>query len=229
MTRTGFRFLVAAAAVLHLASAGKAAADALSGAFIGANLGRARNTYNAGLIDSQLAADASSASDTITYSEKSVRRMGGAWWFDTGYFVTGYLGIEASFLHAGEWRYLSTGSVKTSADTRSLTSIVEVISHGPALSLIGRLPLAEAFEVDVRLGDYLGKAILDDYLVVGTASAFAASPKTVSSLLAGIGASYTLAGHCSLRVDYLRVNKTGNHLTGVFSVNMVTAGLSYTF
>jgi opacity protein-like surface antigen len=48
--------------------------------------------------------------------------------------------------------------------------------------------------------------------------------------LAGVGAAYTVGGHVSIRLDYLRVNKTGSSdATGKFSVNMATAGVSYTF
>jgi opacity protein-like surface antigen len=49
-------------------------------------------------------------------------------------------------------------------------------------------------------------------------------------LLAGAGASFTVAGHWSGRLAYLRVQNTGdNATTGRFSVNLLTAGLSYTF
>jgi opacity protein-like surface antigen len=48
--------------------------------------------------------------------------------------------------------------------------------------------------------------------------------------LAGVGASYTIGGHVSIRLDYLRINKTGSDDTiGKFSVNLATAGVSYTF
>jgi opacity protein-like surface antigen len=48
--------------------------------------------------------------------------------------------------------------------------------------------------------------------------------------LAGVGASYTVAGHFSVRLDYLRVNKTGDeNSVGKFTVNAATAGVSYTF
>jgi opacity protein-like surface antigen len=51
-----------------------------------------------------------------------------------------------------------------------------------------------------------------------------------SSLLAGVGASYTLDGHLSIRLDYLRVDKTGDdNSVGKFSVNAATVGVSYTF
>jgi opacity protein-like surface antigen len=47
--------------------------------------------------------------------------------------------------------------------------------------------------------------------------------------LAGLGASYTVAGHWSVRIDYLRFNKTGDTEVGKFSVNLASAGVSYTF
>jgi opacity protein-like surface antigen len=49
-------------------------------------------------------------------------------------------------------------------------------------------------------------------------------------LLAGVGAAYSFAGHWSVRVDYLRVDKTGDSgSSGKFSVNVASAGVSFTF
>jgi len=98
------------------------------------------------------------------------------------------------------------------------------------VSLIGRLPLTESFEADLRVGDYYGKAVLDNQITVGSKGVSLSSSKSNSSLLAGVGGAYTFGGHWSIRLDYLRVNQTGDTNTvGKFSVNLATAGVSYTF
>jgi hypothetical protein len=230
MTRTSFGFLFMAIMFAGVTLDERVLADDLSGVYFGGNFGRARNSYDTGFIDSQIANGAASAGDTVTDTAKSVQKMSDAWWLDAGYFVTRYFGVEASFLHIGEIRYLTVGTLNGSGGGQPINSTTEVTSHGPALSMVLRLPLAEAFEADLRLGDYFGKATLDNNITVDTHSAFTASSKSSSSLLAGVGASYTLDGHWSIRVDYLRINKAGDSDTvGTFSVNMATAGVSFTF
>jgi hypothetical protein len=140
------------------------------------------------------------------------------------------VGIDAAFLHVGEMRYVAVGRLTSLFGSQSISTDNEVTSHGPALSLILRLPLTESFAADLRLGDYYGKASLDDSVHVGSNSSATVASKSSSSLLAGVGVSYTIAGHASVRLDYLRINETGSDDTiGKFSVNLATAGVSYTF
>jgi opacity protein-like surface antigen len=156
--------------------------------------------------------------------------MSDVWWFDAGYFFTPYIGVDAAFMHLGEMRYIAVGSISGSANTESLASTTEVTSHGPALSLILRLPLTESFDVSLRVGDYFGKTLLQNDVIAGGNSVFFSQSKSGSSLLAGVGASYAFAGHYSVRIDYLRVNDSGDSgTTGKFSINMATVGVSYTF
>jgi opacity protein-like surface antigen len=222
--------VVAAIGLLAVAACDAVSADDLGGAYVGGNFGRARNTYGPGFIDGQISTEATSAGDTVSYTAKSVQRMSDGWWIDTGYLFTPYVGIEAAFLHLGEIRYIAVGTLGDSAGSRFLSTTTEVTSHGPALAAILRLPLTEAVELDLRLGDYLGKATSETNVTVASASSFTAQSKSTSSLLAGIGGSYTIAGHWSMRLDYVRINDTGDKATvGKFSVNLATAGISYTF
>jgi hypothetical protein len=205
-------------------------ADDLSGAYLGGNFGRARNSYDTGFIDGQIASAAAASGDTVDFTARSIQRMSDAWWADTGYFFTPYVGIDAAFLHIGEIRYVAVGQLTSFFGNQSISTENEVTSHGPALSLILRLPLTESFAANLRLGDYYGKATWDNSINVGANSTFTPSTKSESSLLAGVGAAYTIGGHVSIRFDYLRVNKTGSSdTTGKFSVNLATAGVSYTF
>jgi opacity protein-like surface antigen len=229
MTHTRTGILVAILAVgATAASSGAVAAD-LSGAYLGANFGRARNSYDTGFVDGQVAGSAAESGDTVDFTDRSIQRMSDAWWVNAGYFFTPYIGLDAAFMHVGEIKYIAVGTLSGLISSQPIVSDTEVSSHGPALSLIGRLPLTENFAVDLRVGDYFGKAVFNNSIAVGANSASSSDSKAASSLLAGIGASYTVAGHWSARIDYLRVNKTGNSDVGKFSVNLATAGLSYTF
>jgi opacity protein-like surface antigen len=89
--------------------------------------------------------------------------------------------------------------------------------------------LTESFAADLRVGDYYGKATLNNFISAGANSGSARTSSSGSSLLVGAGVSYTIAGHWSIRLDYLRVNNTGDSQTGKFSVNLASAGVGFTF
>lgn len=230
MRRARFNMLMIAAIAAGGGMGRPAAADGLAGAYLGGNFGRARNTYDTSFIDTELVNEATNGGATVNITARSIARMSDIWWFDAGYFFTPNIGVDAAFFHLGEIRYIAVGSISGSGHSLPLSSTTEVTSHGPALSLVLRLPLTEAFDVSLRLGDYFGKATIEDNVTVGANSDFVALDKRGSSLLVGVGASYSFAGHYSVRMDFLRVNDTGDSgTTGKFSVNMATVGVSYTF
>jgi hypothetical protein len=213
------------------AGAESAFAADLSGAYLGGNFGRAQNKYDtASNIDSQIVTEAENAGDTLTFTARSTRDLSDAWWVNAGYFLNSYVGFDAAFFHLGELKYEAVGTLTDIfGGKQSLYTTSTVNSHGPAVSLILRLPLTEEFALDLRLGDYYGKTTFTNSITVGsTTNSETVSPST-SSLLAGVGASYAFAGHWSVRLDYLRVNKTGDSQTGRFSVNLASAGVSFTF
>jgi hypothetical protein len=229
MTPPTIGFLYAAMLLTGAGLASTVYADGLSGVYVGGNFGRARSSYDTALIDRQVGALAAGSGDTVDFTDRSIQRTSDAWWADAGYFLTPYLEIEAAYVHLGDMKYVAVGTASGAGVNQPISSTNEVASRGPALALIARLPLSEYFAVDLRVGDYVGKATVDSGLTVGANSAYAAQSKSSSSLLAGLGAAYTVAGHWSVRLDYLRFNKTGDSEVGRFSVNLASAGVSYTF
>lgn len=231
--RTGNRRTVAgawAALCLGVLLCHAARADDFSGVFVGANFGRALNSYNTGYIDQRYQTQAAQLGDTLGVTSRSVHRFVDVWWGDAGYYFTPNVGLDAAFLHLGEIRYKMAGKLNVGGTEDATATSTEVTSHGPALSLLGRLPLTDWFEADLRLGDYLGKTDFYNRISVLGQSSIGTASKTNSSLLAGVGGAFSFAGHWSARLDYLRVNKTGDSATsGKFSVNLATAGVSFTF
>ncbi len=221
------------AALITIAMLGVTAAradDVDAGAYFGGNFGRVHNTFDTAFIDSELAAAATVDGDTAAYRAKSTRRMSDVWWADGGYLFNPYVGIEAAFFHLGEIKYWAVGTLITPAGEDALSTKSEISSKGPALSLVLRLPLTNAFEADLRVGDYYGKTTSNTLVSVNYSGTPNSTTKSSSSLLVGVGAAYTVAAHWSLRADLLRVNKAGDSSSvGTFSVNLVTLGASYTF
>jgi len=204
--------------------------DADAGAYFGGNFGRAHNTYDTGFIDSELATAAAADDDSASYRARSTRRMSDVWSADAGYLFNPYVGLEAAFFHLGEIKYWAVGTLTTPFGSESLSTKSEISSKGPALSLVLRLPLTNAFAADLRVGDYYGKTTANTLVTVNAISQPNSTTKSNSSLLVGLGAAYTIAAHWSVRADLLRVNNAGDSSSvGTFSVNLVTLGASYTF
>jgi hypothetical protein len=223
------RIVLVTSAVLGFCT-GARADDADAGAYLGANFGRAHNTYDTGFIDSELATAVAGDSDTATYRARSTQRMSDVWWADGGYLFNPYVGIEAAFFHLGEIKYWAVGTLTTPIGGNFLSTKSDISSKGPALSLVLRLPLTSAFEADLRVGDYYGKTTANTLVTFNSTSVPNSTTKSSSSLLVGVGAAYTIAAHWSLRADLLRVNNAGDSSSvGTFSVNLVTLGASFTF
>jgi hypothetical protein len=205
-------------------------AEDVSGWYFGVNGGIGRNEYKTAFVDNQYRSQAAAAGDTLTYDSNAAHRDEDVWWVDTGYLPWAYLGLEAEFFHLPEFTHRNFGTAVSSNGNESVITVGGVTSHGPALSLIGRLPLTDAFEADIHVGDYLGKSSLVAGLQVGSNYEVSTVSTTRSSLLAGVGGAYTFAGHWSVRFDFLHFNKVGDgHEVGQFDVNMLTVGAAFTF
>jgi hypothetical protein len=210
------------------ASSAAARADDLSGLYVGGNLGRAQISYDTSVFESALMTEASNGLQTLTFTSAALEDRSSAWWADVGYMRWPYVGIEASYLHLGELTYYSSGTL--TPPTQALTATTSVKSRGPALSLVFRVPLAESFDLNLRLGDYYGRTTLANGYALGGTYTVTPQSTSTSSLLVGAGAAYTVAGHWSVHVDYLRVSQAGDSSTvGKYNVNLTSGGLSYTF
>jgi hypothetical protein len=205
-------------------------ADASSGVYMGGSYGRAENLYDTDFVDGQYQHAATGAGEILRFTSSSVQRWSNAWWANAGYMISPYFGIDAAFMHLGELTHSAAGPVKTLAGNVPFNDSMTVTSHGPALSLLVRLPLLDSFAVDMRVGDYYGKTSLT--VASYFRSKYTQTPFTHSgsSLLASVGGAYSFAGHWSIRLDYLRVNDAGNSSNvGTYSVNMAAAGVTFTF
>ena len=85
MSRLDWGFLLLALMLIGGGAEPVSASD-LSGAYLGANFGRAENRYDTGSIDSLIVSEAASAGDTATFTARSVRDLSDAWWVNAGTF-----------------------------------------------------------------------------------------------------------------------------------------------
>jgi hypothetical protein len=230
MRRTSIGYLCAAILLGGVTLGQAVRADGLDGLYAGGNFGRAHNDYDTAFVDDQLKSEATAAGDVLKPSSSSVRRDDNTWWVDAGYMPWTYFGIDAAFIHLGELTHRLSGTLETLSANDSIIETASVTSHGPALSLVARVPLAESLDLDVRIGDYYGKTTLTTVLYLNSKSTSLVQSTSTSSLLVSVGGAYTFAGHWSIRLDYLRVNQAGDDKTvGKYNVNAASAGVAFTF
>ena len=209
----------------------RAQAGTFNGLYLDADFGRARNNYDTISLDSQWQALAAAEHQTLKITARSNERYANVWSGAAGYLFSDYVGLEAGFVHAGDLRHAAMATVSATGTAPQNASFhADVSSHGPTLALIGRLPLLEALDVDVRVGAYDGHTVFDDVLTLGKHAAPGSAEKSKVSLLAGVGVGVKVIDHVSLRVAYLHLNHTGDTATtGRFSIDMATAGLRWMF
>jgi opacity protein-like surface antigen len=208
---------------------GSAYADGVTGLYLGASGGVAKIGYdNASYQNSQESSVVGIG--TLDFTSASLHDRKTAWWANFGYMAWPYIGIDVSYLNFGELYNQVDGTFTSASDgtTNFVGAATRVSSKGPALGLLFRVPVTENFDLNLRLADYYARTRLTNIL---NSIAYDTAVRTAnrSSLMAGLGVSYLLAGHWSARLDYLRVQHAGDTSTGSYNVSMVSAGATYTF
>ncbi len=206
-----------------------AAADE-SGFYVGANIGRLLSTYRRTDLDNALTTAFDGTNSSFLLGPTSVRKSHAIWSADIGYMTSRYLGFEASYLELGTLNYSGFGTLSGAAGTQSVTVNANFESRGPALAVLGVLPMTDSWDISARIGAYRGKTHSDFITTVDASTKSGSFSKTSTSLLAGVGTSYIVSSHCTVRLDYIRIEHIGENLFDrTFNVDLVTAGLSFVF
>jgi opacity protein-like surface antigen len=202
-------------------------ATAEGGVYVVASYGSALSTYSRREID-----DATNAQfdGRAAIDSSHARKNKPIWSAGVGYLFSPGFGIEASYLSLGTLEYRGDGTGPNPANIASIAVDFETKSRGPALALVWDLPMSNRWGVNARLGAYRVKSstdytvTIDEDIDTGTQSA------TSTSLLAGVGASFTTSPHLVLRLDYLYLDKVKEKLVEEdFDANLITAGFAYVF
>lgn len=216
-----------AACLLVLGQQARADEDA-GGFFVGGNVGRAPiETDNT---QYQTALEASAAnSGSLVFTKAALAKRDIVFSIDTGFMFMPYVGVEASYIRFGRVSNQLAGSYTgTDGTSESVYAATVLQSRGPALGLLFRLPLLDNVDVNFRLADYYAHTELTSTLIAAEHTSGTATSNS-SSLLAGIGLSYTFAGHWLAKLDYLRVNQAGDDKTMKYDISVASAGVAYSF
>jgi OOP family OmpA-OmpF porin len=228
--RTVFLLAATTATTIGLCTPTAMADD--SGFYVGANIGRVLSTYRHTDIDNGVIAAFGGADNGFVLGNSSVQKEHVMWMADIGYMASRNFGIEASYLHLGSLAYSSAGTEPSTSGTgTSATSVnFNIKSRGPALAALGVLPMSNWWEIDARVGAYEGKTTTTFASAIGVNTKSGALSKTSTSLLAGAGTALVVSSHCTLRVDYTRLEHIKEEALGrAFNVDLLTAGVAFVF
>lgn len=191
-----------AVAALVVAAAGTAAA-AESGFYLTGGLGQATTDFGSEESEAfdEIALGAFEATEaTVSNFQAGLDKSGLGYELAVGYQFNKYVAVEAAYVDAGDAAHKATATLDGSFDA---TSEVKFGVKGPAVTVIGMLPLAHGFSLDARVGALFGKS-----RVVATVSVedeeqsepiFSDSKTTVAF---GAGASWSFSEKTAVRLGY---------------------------
>jgi opacity protein-like surface antigen len=198
------------------------------GFYVGASAGYTLSSYRRADLDNAVVENLAGGGYTVTLTDSSDRYGQPPWSVDVGYQISSYFGLEASYLELGTLKYASSGTATSPSGPAAVN--LNIRSRGPALALVGTLPLTNDWGIRARLGVYEGKDTTNFSVSVSGNSNSGSDSRTSATLLAGLGVSYVLASHCVLHLDYTHLNQLGEKvLTKSFNADLLTAGVAYAF
>jgi OmpA family protein len=201
-----------------------------TGFYVGANVARVLSTYRRADLDQGLNTAYGGEAQGFTLGPSSVDKTHVTWSADVGYMLSRNFGVEASYLYLGSLRYSAFGTQTSPSATTEVTTNIDTKSHGPALALLGVLPMSNLWELHARLGAYQGRQISTYTTINGTNTSSGQLETTSTSIMAGVGAALTLSSHYQVRLDYLRLQHLNEKaFDQSFNVDLLTAGVTFFF
>jgi opacity protein-like surface antigen len=222
-----------ASLVLCLAATPALAED--GGVYVGATGGLTAGTYGEHSLDDAVVASASSAGYGLKLGTTSLRAASPVGAVVVGYMPSASFGLEASYLYLNTQRYRTEGketgeTVFGTPFSNPLALALNLTSRGPALALVGVLPLTNSWQLDGRVGAYEGSMRSHYWSAVGTYKNSGSESETSTSLMANAGTSYSFAGHWMLRLEYVYLNHLSEKLLGQsYNTGLAMAGVTYWF
>jgi len=208
----------------------RAAAQEGGALYVGGNFGYALSTYGRTALDDALASSVSATGYGLALSTSYVRDKQPVWSADIGYMISRYLSVEGSYLDLGTLRYFARGTETSSFNSTSIAGNLNISSRGPALALVGVLPMTNDWSVNARVGAYESKTKTAYRFAFSSSANVGSEAESSTTPVVGAGTTYVLGAHWVLRLDYLYLDQIKEKLLAKsFNVNLVTAGVAYAF
>ncbi len=172
-----------------------------------------------------------------TFNSTTFDNKSNGYGFFGGYRLFQHLAVEGGYMMLGsvKFRERSTGTVigQTSSGSRSFATdaALNLDSEigGMTLSALGILPLTYNAEVYGRAGAMFSTHKLKIFYADTLGRVTDEPSESDVDVLAGIGASYTLAEVYELRAEYIRVFDAGDAKNGEADVDLITIGITVRF
>lgn len=222
--------IAVAGALLAMLWSGRAMAQEGGAVYVGGNYAYTLTTYDRSALNDALtnAVAASGAGLALKASYLDSKQI--SWSADVGYMVSPYFSIEASYLDLGTLKYFARGTESSIFASASFATRVDITSRGPTLALVGVAPMTNDWYLNARVGAYESKTTSDVRSVIDGNVLVGSDSESSTDVLAGAGTAYVLGAHWIFRLDYLYLNQIKEKLLGKpYSVNLLTAGVAYTF
>jgi opacity protein-like surface antigen len=147
-----------------------------------------------------------------------------AWSVGVGYKVSRYFAAEVEYLEFGTTLIAEHYRLDSPPLPDEVTLNQSSSMSGPAVSVLGSLPLGKGFEVYLRAG-----ALFADREIAGLVPTDAGSTTFSDTLwLGGAGVDWTFADHWAIRAEYLRSGDFGaTFVSGETAVESMTLRLHY--
>jgi opacity protein-like surface antigen len=160
--------------------------------------------------------------DSFDLNDSSVDKTDISFSLALGYRFTQHLAVEAAYIQLGKAGYEADVTVADGGDPPvDLTMGFGFKTSGPAVSLVGILPVGESLELDARAGAYFAKTKVRVFVTDGTTTeSDSLGSEEETSILLGVGATWSLTEKLGVRVGYTRLDKAvaGEGDADVFSL-----------
>lgn len=196
-----------------------ASAGAHAQAYVGASIGRSSiDIDRTARSDAFLDLGFDGASTTADDADTAYRVYG-------GYFFLPYVGVELAYVDLGRFSFRS--DVQPTGSLSGRTRI-----RGGEASIVGRLPIGDAFAVYARAGAHASR-VRTRYSGSGSVTVIDGAErqsKRSTEAAYAIGATYAFNPHWIARVEWARYDGLGDELTGgKTDADIASVGVAYTF
>jgi len=217
-------------ALLSLAAlASSPALAAERGFYAGLDLGQASYDLDRRDIDSQIVDAFDSLGLAVLSGSSSSSEDGFTYGITLGYQILPYLAVEASYVDLDDAEYRGSATVTDGVATADFRTQVTTESSGPALSVLGILPLPRNWEVYARAGVYFSSTDVTARLSSGDVVSAASDSSNSEEFLWGAGVGYS-RDQWTVRLDYQQYTDVGDEdVLGEVNVDRIAFSALYRF
>lgn len=199
------------------------------GFYAGFDLGQASYDLDRRDLDGQIVGAFESLGLTVLSGDSSTSEDGFTYGITLGYQVLPYLAVEASYIDLDDAEYRGSATVTDGVTTADFRTQVTTESAGPALSVLGILPLPRNWEVYARAGVYFSNTDVTARLASGDSVSTGDDSSSSEEFLWGAGVGYS-RDQWTVRLDYQQVTDVGDEdVVGEVNIDRIALSALYRF